>query len=211
MKGAIVALDQSAAYDVISHDIMKRKLIHIGLGQKSVDLIMSYLSERKQYVKINTHDSDILLTGDQSVGQGSVSSGLLYLIFTLDMAMQTHNLKHNNHSEYSKCLNHFMNTYVDDCFALIRTENNNLWQKIEEYIVKMNLYYINNELQINVSKTNVMVISDNEEDNNNNITIEGNKIENCQKIKILGTTLNPKLNWNDHINVGRDSLISQLK
>ena len=52
----------------------------------------------------------------------------------------------------------------------------------------MNVYYINNRLQMNVTKTNVMIISDNKEDNENYITIENNTIRNQDKIIILGTT-----------------------
>ena len=122
--GALISLDQSAAYDVIPHQIMKRKLSHIGLTDKSVSLIMDYLENRKQTVIINTQCSDVLLTGDNSVGQGSVSSGLLYIIYTLDMAHQSHSLRHENHSEYIKCRNHLISTYVDDCFSIIRTKQN---------------------------------------------------------------------------------------
>ena len=34
---------------------------------------------------------------------------------------------------------------------------------------------------------------------------------NNNKIKILGTTLNEKFNWNTHINGGKGSLLAQLK
>ena len=106
-----------------------------------------------------------------------------------------------------------MNTYVDDCFAVLTTDinNNNIWKMIEAYILKMNDYYINNMLQMNIKKTLVMIITNNIEETNKQMEINGNIIKHNKYIKILGTTINEKLNWNTHINEGRGSLISQLK
>ena len=75
----------------------------------------------------------------------------------------------------------------------------------------MNNYYVNNQLQINVVKTMVMIITNDKEVLNKSINVNGNKIENKSKIKILGTTINSKLNWDDHIINGSGSLIGQLK
>ena len=75
----------------------------------------------------------------------------------------------------------------------------------------MNQYYINNKLQLNVMKTNVMIVSKNKEEKKNEIEIDGNVIKHSKVIKILGTKINDSLDWNTHINVGRDSLIAQLK
>ena len=102
---AIVAMDQSAAYDVIDHAILKRKLLHIGIDATSVDLLMNYLTSRKQQVSNNSSLSEVLLTGECSVSQGSVLSGLLYIIYTLDMHDQLHPIKHSNNTEYYKCSN----------------------------------------------------------------------------------------------------------
>ena len=121
---------------------------------------MNYLHERKQYVQINSNDSDLLVTGDQSVSQGSIASGLLYTIYTLDMHHQTHKMKHKNHKEYKECRNIMINTYVDDCYAVIETRKKNIWKKIERYIETMNRYYTNNKLQMNIKKTLVMILTE---------------------------------------------------
>ena len=174
-------------------------------------MIMNYLENRKQYVQLNTNRSQILLTGDKSVSQGSVASGLLYLIYTLDIPHQSHKLKHSNHREYSSCKNTLMNTYVDDCYSVLTTKKNNIWKKIKNYIITMNNYYTNNRLQMNVKKTNVMVISNDKIDLENSIEVNGNNIKHVNIIKVLGNTFNCNLNWNSHINEGRGSLVFQLK
>ena len=43
------------------------------------------------------------------------------------------------------------------------------------------------------------------------IKIEDEIIKHYQIVKILGMTLNDCLDWSDHVSIGYDSLISQLK
>ena len=102
--------------DIVCHKILERKLRHIGIEEESIELIMDYLKNRKQVVEINANISDTLLTGPYSVSQGSILSGLLYTIFTLDMHGQTHPKNHKTHEEYTKCNNTEINTFVDDTY-----------------------------------------------------------------------------------------------
>ena len=79
-----------------------------------------------------------------------------------------------------------INTYVDDCFAILKTDNNNnnIWKMIENYIIIMNDYYTNNMLQMNVKKTLVMIITNNIEETIKQIKINGNNIKHNKTIKI---------------------------
>ena len=91
---------------------------------------------------------------------------------------------------------HNDNTYVDDCFSVITSNKNKLWNKIEDYIKKMNNYYLNNRLQMNIKKTLVMIISNMKEEHEEQLIIYGNVIKHNNMIKILGITFNDQLNWN---------------
>ena len=44
---AVVAIDQSACFDIIPHDILIKKLRHIGFGKATIDIIESYLKKKK--------------------------------------------------------------------------------------------------------------------------------------------------------------------
>ena len=159
--GAVVQLDQSGAYDVVSHSILGQKLAHIGLSESAVNTLLSYLNERKQYVRINASSSELLLTGNVSVGQGSVISGLLYRIFTLDQHCQMHEHRHKSSLEYVKCEKPSINTFVDDVFGLIvAKEKSKLIENISNFIYQLNKYYTNNELKNNAKKSSVMMITD---------------------------------------------------
>ncbi len=93
-NAALILMDLSLAYDVISYQYLEEKLKIIGIHNKYVKMIMSLLDNRKQYVELNPHQSDLLLTGPISVCQGTVLAGLFYLIYTLDIHCQPHNTRH---------------------------------------------------------------------------------------------------------------------
>ena len=68
--------------------------------------------------------------GDTSVSQGSVISGTLYIIMTLDMANQSHPIRHQNQKEQKICSNPDANVYVDDVFGILEGTKNNIWKKL---------------------------------------------------------------------------------
>ena len=74
-----VFMDLSKAFDTIDHEILLQKLSHYGLGPKSLLLLRSYLSDRKQFVSINGFESDLrnISTG---VPQGSILGPLLFIM-----------------------------------------------------------------------------------------------------------------------------------
>ena len=74
-----VFLDPSKAFDTLDHQILSEKLEFFGLTGMASNWVHSYLSERQQYVEINSCKSDTyqITTG---VPQGSIWGPLLYLI-----------------------------------------------------------------------------------------------------------------------------------
>ena len=210
--GAVVQLDQSGAYDVVSHSILGQKLAHIGLSESAVNTLLSYLNERKQYVRINASSSELLLTGNVSVGQGSVISGLLYGIFTLDQHCQMHEHRHKSSLEYVKCEKPSINTFVDDVFGLIvAKEKSKLIENISNFIYQLNKYYSNNELKNNAKKSSVMMITDDISLKNEPIYTIGITLKHKKSFKILGTIFSDDQKWNRHIQEGNSSLLAQLK
>ena len=81
--GALLT-DLSKAFDCLPHDLLAAKLHAYGFSTDSLKLINSYLTERKQSVKINDQFSSWL---DIVVGvqQGSILRPLLFNIFLCDM------------------------------------------------------------------------------------------------------------------------------
>ena len=63
---AIIALDQSAAFDIVPHNILKEKLKLIGFDPEAQAWIASYLKERYQKVDIESFLSSTILQADRN-------------------------------------------------------------------------------------------------------------------------------------------------
>jgi len=77
-------LDYSKAFDTINHALLCSKLKYYGFNNQSIQLIQSYLSNRKQQISINHSLSSTaeILSG---VPQGSVLGPLFFIIYTADI------------------------------------------------------------------------------------------------------------------------------
>ncbi|CAH2088992.1 unnamed protein product [Euphydryas editha] len=73
-------VDLKKAFDSVSHELLLKKLSGIGLQDSAYDIFKSYLSNRRQVVKIGENESnpEIVTYG---IPQGSIIGPLLFLIY----------------------------------------------------------------------------------------------------------------------------------
>ena len=79
-----MAMDLSKAFDSMQHGLLIAKLRAYGLSKNACDMIVSYLSNRRQRVKISGEVSN-WSTINRGVPQGSVLGPLLFNIFLNDL------------------------------------------------------------------------------------------------------------------------------
>ena len=155
----LLQLDQSAAYDVVSHEILILKLKILGLDENSIKLIQSYCTNRTQQVSVDGHLSEPLRTGDRSVMQGSVLSTLFYLIYVLDFPLLFHTETHNSKQDV-ECKEPTAITFVDDLSVTVKQQKENEIQVTLDKTLMITSDYMNsNQLSFNNDKTKLMVLS----------------------------------------------------
>ena len=72
----VCMIDQSAAYDLLSHEIFAEKLKLYNFDEASVNWCMSYLGGRTQCVQVESKMSDYLECEDSGAPQGSILARL---------------------------------------------------------------------------------------------------------------------------------------
>ena len=85
-KAAILALDMSAAYDLVDHKILIQQLSSkYSLSNHTVNWVQSFLGARKHCLDVEGKTSEALETGEQGVVQGGRSSGDQFLVYLNDL------------------------------------------------------------------------------------------------------------------------------
>ena len=212
---AILILDQSAAYDLISHSILLQKLQILGLDPHAIGYFTSYLKNRSQKVVVDTFKSQEMFIGPLSVCQGSTLSGLLYLIYTLDLPLNQHKKVHNIVDD-ENCSQPKTTTFVDDSTIKItldkdQGQHNN---QIKDTLDQIQDYMNANKLVLNQSKSKILIISNDSSIRENiNLQIPGMKdpIKPTRTFTYLGIPVHDNTKWNYFIQDSPESLVKGLR
>ena len=181
LAGAVF-MDLSKAFDCVNHGLLLAKLSAYGLNLDALQLIKSYLTNRKQRVKINSSYSkwEKVKIG---VPQGSVLGPLLYNIFINDIF---------SFANHAQICNYADDTTVFACHSdlgiVIRQLENDC-----SVIVK---WFSDNYLKLNDEKCHLMIFGD--KGTEIKIKIGNSEIKESDYEKLLGITFDKKLNFKKH-------------
>ena len=182
---AAILMDLSKAFDCLPHDLILLKLKAYGLSESALELLSSYLSCRKQCVKVGQNISsmvDII----KGVPQGSILGPILFNIFINDIFYFVHHCNLYNYaddntlSKSDKSLEVVVKSLQEDSKSLIT-------------------WFSNNKMQANPEKFQAIALGSKTHDANVVFHLD-NAVINCDdEVKLLGVTLDFKLNFHSHI------------
>ena len=128
---AVLSSDLSMAFDTVDHFALIEKMEYYGIKNREKEFFQSYLSERMQYVEINTKKSKVRQMPPCSVIQGSRLSGFLYTVYTNEIPLIKELMKDEEavrkllgeELEVKKDIDHETINYVDDSYNVIAAHN----------------------------------------------------------------------------------------
>ena len=189
----LVFIDLKKAFDMVDHDILCKKLEHYGVQQRELSWFRSYLSNCKQFCRVNGVDSNV---GEIEMGvpQGSCLGPLLFLIYINDLPQAV------QHSSVTM--------YADDTSLCHQSRDlTQLSEAINSDLKKLETWLQGNKFSLNVAKTHSMLISTKQKGSSLRSRIEAlelkirdNELVVVQKTKYLGVQIDCSLDWKVQIN-----------
>ena len=227
---SMMALDMSAAFDTVNHDILLQKMKIYRCSQNTLKWMSNYLSSRSQVVNIGRHQS-LSRPLDRGVPQGSILGPLLYLVFTNEMpdTITDPNCTNTCHLDRSKlfvdctsCGQIF--TYADDTTILLSDKKRcNNQAKLNYNLDRLEQYLANNDLAINVDKTCLLecmisqkrgrtpgdpphlIVKDPKNPG------QHMKVADSKNFRLLGSNLQPNIGWKMHLETGTKAVLPDIR
>ena len=190
INGAVF-LDLKKAFDLVNHSILLEKLKLYFKNKSTIDFFASYLKDRKQIVSLNCHSSS---AGVVNIGvpQGSILGPLLFCIYINDLPLCLG-------SETTRC-----DMFVDDSSLHVHGKSiESVRLLLQKSLDEVDVWCHVNRMVINPEKTKSMVITTRQKHQLKplllDLSIKETKIEQVQKHRVLGITIDQELKWESHI------------
>ena len=197
MKTGILFWDLSAAYDTLDIELLCDKLKLYGFDQLSWQWFESFLTNRKQRVKIGKAMSKpVELTS--GVPQGGILSPIIFTIYGADLEEWV---------KHSKIFN-----YADDTSSSCKDkEENVVIEKLQEDAEGILQFMASNGLVANPAKTDFMMLNQGKKDEETKLKIKvgQSEVEQSKSSKLLGIVMDDDQKWKSHFK-GKNGLISSL-
>ena len=178
--------DLSKAFDCIPHDLIIAKLSAYNFNDEALSYIYSYLTNRRQCVRINNTHSQ-LETTISDVPQGSILGLILFNLSINDLFFFVVRASLYNFAD-DNTLSAFATT-VSEVIKILESESEVVidWFKINKMVVKPD-------------KFQAIILDKRKRDHTDeHIIVDNQQIKVVSSVKLLGLQLDDKLNFNLHI------------
>ena len=182
-----IFLDLSKAFDTVNHNILYDKFYNnFGIRGIPSQLFRSYLSNRKQFVKLENVKSG-LVDISNGVPQGSVLGPLLFIMYINGLPKS---------SAFCTVL------HADDTYLCLSHKSlDNLQHMVNVELIKVDNWLHSNELSLNYSKSTFMLTKSLKKNSNLSdtcsfqIKINNSCFQRTKCAKYLGILIDSSLDW----------------
>ena len=186
-----VFVDMKKAFDTVDRNILLQKLSHHGVQDLDLKWFESYLSNRKQFTRIDVDSS--IQNINIGAPQGSCLGRLLFLIDINDLPYSIKNAK--------------VSMYADDTSLALESDRiSQLTEALNDDLKNLDLWLKGDKLSLNVAKTRSLVISTRHKQaamKDQAVTLALDicdaPVEVAENIKYLGVYIDSSLDWKKHI------------
>lgn len=176
--------DIAKAFDSVHHGILRAKLETMGVRGNYLQWIVSYLSQRRQCVKIGDCLSNPIFV-HSGVPQGSHIGPVLFLLFFNDVTKCFN---------YSNCL-----LYADDLKFFTTVSSDSDTNALQADFDKLNAWCHRNALRLNVSKCRVLRVTRSTRSVFYNYHLDGTTVDSVNQFNDLGVIFDANLTFIPHI------------
>ena len=187
----MVLIDYRKAFDMVDHDLLITKLKAYGIINQELKWCHSYLSNRKQTVRLGRKmSSEVFMK--QGVPQGSILGPLFFIIFINDLPIHVTSQ---------------LDLYADDTIITDSADFRNLSdleRSLNNSVSEIQCWADTNKLPLNESKTKVLMITGkrlaSRIHDELTVTVGSNKIlDNVDNTTLLGLEIDSSLSFDGHV------------
>jgi len=188
----LVALDISAAFDTIDHDILcQRAASDFGIHGVALAWLRSFVSGRSNYVCIGSNHSSTTLSSS-GVPQGSVLGPILFAMFTAPVAriINQHGLQYH--------------MYADDTQLYTALEPSRVdLTPIQQCTNDIHRWYAENGMMLNPTKSEIIAVGTRAQvevaSASRAVDVAGTRVPFSDHVKLLGVNIDSTLSFDRHV------------